>query len=414
MTENRGDSPINLGIVGLGMAGAGTVRLAKSHPLVNLTAAADPKPELLQNFRQDFEEAETYADVEDLCKSPTVEAVYIATPHQFHLKHAVMAADNGKHVIVEKPMALTLAECDAIIEAASRNGVTLIVGRTASFSPAMLLMREIITSGQLGNLGMIQMMAYTNFLYRPRRPEELDTSQGGGIIFNQVPHQVDAARFLGGGMVRSVRAGTGIWDKRRPTEGAYQAFLDFEEGATASLTYSGYDYFSTDELFFGLAPGKEGKPPEDFGSSRRSIDKIASQEEETALRISTYGYGSASGIGASTGSGLRPYFDETGVTIVSCEGGDIRASADGVVIYDNNGKREVPIPTKFGAPGRGDVLRELHRVVRQGILPIHDGVWAKATLEVALCVLESAQSRREVNLSHQVPTRDEGLASRYE
>ncbi len=414
MKENHSDGPINLGIVGLGMAGSGTVRLAKSHPLVNLVAAADPKNELLQNFRQDFEEAETYVDVEDLCKSPTIDAVYIATPHQFHMKHAVMAADHGKHIIVEKPMALTLAECDAIIEAAARNGVSLIVGRTASFSPSMLLMRDIITSGQLGRLGMIQMMAYTNFLYRPRRPEELDTSKGGGIIFNQVPHQIDAARFLGGGMVRSVRAGAGIWDKRRPTEGAYQAFLDFEDGATASLTYSGYDYFSTDELFFGLAQGNEGRPPEDFGSSRRSINKIASQDEETALRVSAYGYGSATGIGAGTGRGARAYFDETGVTIVSCEGGDIRASADGVVIYDSSGKREVPIPPKFGVPGRGDVLRELYRVVRQGVPAIHDGTWAKATMEVALSVLESAQMRREVTLSHQVPTRDDGLGNKYE
>lgn len=402
-------SAVNLGVVGLGMAGAGTVRLAKEHPLVKLTAAADPKPELLQSFRQDFEEAEAYEDVKALCQSSAVDVVYIATPHQFHLPHALMAMDNGKHVIVEKPMALTLAECDAMIEAASRNNVSLIVGRTASYSPAMLLIREIIVSGQLGRIGMIQMMAYTNFLYRPRRPEELDTSQGGGIIFNQVPHQVDAARFIGGGMVRSVRAGTGIWDKRRPTEGAYQAFLDFEGGATASLTYSGYDHFSTDELFYGLASGGVGKPPEDFGSSRRIIDKIQTQEEESALRISAYGYGSSRGISGSSGNSPLPYFDETGITIVSCEDGDIRASADGVVIYDINGKHEIPIPPKFGAPGRGDVLEEIHRVVRQGIPPIHDGAWAKATMEVALGALESARIRSEILLSYQVPSRDDGL-----
>ena len=409
MAKNRGDGRINLGIVGLGMAGAGTVRLAKSHPLINLAAAADPKAELVQNFRQDFEEAETHEDVEDLCKSPAVDAVYIATPHQFHLQHALLAAENGKHIIVEKPMALTLAECDAMIEAATRNGVTLIVGRTASYSPAMLTMREIIASGELGKLGMIQMMAYTDFLYRPRRPEELDTSKGGGIIYNQVPHQVDAARFVGGGMVMSVRAGAGIWDSNRPTEGAYQAFLDFEDGTTATLTYSGYDHFNTDELFYGLAPGNEGKPPEVFGSSRRTIENMASEAEETALRISAYGYGGAKGIGVAPGDGVKPYFDETGLTVISCEGGDIRSSANGVIIYDTNGRREVPIPPKFTAPSRGDVLSELHRVVRQGVAPLHDGPWSKATMEVAFGILESSQNRREVMLSYQVPSRDDGL-----
>ena len=67
---------------------------------------------------------------------------------------------------------------------------------------------------------MINSFNYTNFLYRPRRPEELDTAQGGGILFNQVPHQIDIARLLGGGLVRSVRAQTTVLDPARPTEGS--------------------------------------------------------------------------------------------------------------------------------------------------------------------------------------------------
>ena len=60
---------------------------------------------------------------------------------------------------------------------------------------------------------MITALNYTDFLYRPRRPEELDTAQGGGAVFNQAAHQVDIVRLLGGGRVKSVRAATGAWDR---------------------------------------------------------------------------------------------------------------------------------------------------------------------------------------------------------
>ena len=67
-------------------------------------------------------------------------------------------------------------------------------------------------------------------------------------MFNQAAHQVDIVRLLAGGRVTSVRAVTGAWDATRPTEGAYAALLTFENGAFASLTYSGYGDFDSDEF----------------------------------------------------------------------------------------------------------------------------------------------------------------------
>ena len=78
-----------------------------------------------------------------------------------------MAAEHGKHVIVEKPLALTLEDCDAIIEAVDRTGVKMIVGHTHSYDPAIGAMRRMIASGDYGKLGMINTWNYTNFLYRP-------------------------------------------------------------------------------------------------------------------------------------------------------------------------------------------------------------------------------------------------------
>ena len=67
-------------------------------------------------------------------------------------------------------------------------------------------------------------------------------------MFSQAAHQIDIVRLLGGGMVKSVRAATGAWEKKRPTEGAYSAFLSFEDGTFATVAYSGYAHFDSDEF----------------------------------------------------------------------------------------------------------------------------------------------------------------------
>ncbi|MEI8152370.1 MAG: Gfo/Idh/MocA family oxidoreductase, partial [Hyphomicrobiales bacterium] len=222
-----GTTPIGLGIAGLGMAGAVMVHAAAKHPDFVLKAGADPHQGPRDAFARDHN-ARAYEDVRMLVRDAAVSVVYIATPHQFHAEHARLAAEHGKHIILEKPMALTLAECDAIIAAVERHNVHLVVGHTHAFDPAVRLMQEIIARGELGKLGLIHSLNYTNYLYRPRRPEELDTARGGGILFNQVPHQIDTVRLLAGGVVRSVRAHTTALDPARPTEASCAALLQFD------------------------------------------------------------------------------------------------------------------------------------------------------------------------------------------
>jgi len=399
MVAREDSQRLRIGFIGLGMAGSGMVRSMVEHPGVSIAAAADLFPAPREAFARDFE-AEVYEDAEALCESPNVDFVYIATPHQYHREHVIMAAEHGKHIIVEKPMALTLEDCDAMIEAVDRTGVKLIVGHTHSYDPAVRTMREVIVSGELGKLGMINTWNYTNFLYRPRRPEELDTSLGGGILFNQVPHQVDTVRLLGGGLVKSVRSATGIWDPARPTEGSHLTFLEFEDGAAASLVYSGYDHFDTDEFNGWVGEGGQVRPSDRHGQTRRSLREVKSQEEEIALRTSVYSY---RGLGERTGSTTEQHQPRFGVMVVSCGRGDMRPTADGISVYTAEGVREMPISPGRGLPGRGDVMDELYNAVLHDAPLVHDGRWGKATLEVCLAILESSRTRREVTLSHQVP-----------
>ncbi len=390
-------APVGLGIAGLGMAGAVMVRAAAAHPGVKLVAAAEPHDAPRAAFARDFNAA-AYASIEELCADPAVEAIYIATPHQFHAPHAILAAARGKHIILEKPMALTLADCDAIIAAVERAGVYLLVGHTHAFDPSVRAMRRMVASGEFGALGMIAALNFTNYLYRPRRPEELDTARGGGILFNQVPHQIDMVRLVGGGRLRSVRAQVTRLDPARPTEGGLVAFLEFADGAAASLVYGGYDFFDSDELHFWISERGADKPPDRHGAARRAL-AARQAADETRLRIDQYAYGADAGAPPAH----QPHF---GLMIVTCAGGEMRASADGLFVYDQNGQREIALPNSAAMPGRSEVLDAMIAAIRNRRPPLQNGRWAKANVEVSLALLRSARERREIVLEHQV-----GIAS---
>jgi phthalate 4,5-cis-dihydrodiol dehydrogenase len=381
-----------LGVVGLGTAGAMMVRAAARHPGMRLAACADPRTEAREAFARDFN-ARAYADLEPMLADPEIEAVYIATPHQLHAAQATLAASRGKHVIVEKPLALTLEDCDRIIAAVDRHGVTLIVGHTHAFDANIQAMRRMITEGAVGRVGMIAMWNYTNFLYRPRRPEELDTAQGGGIVFNQIPHQIDIARTLGGGRVRSLRATLGALDAARPTEGNASVLMEFEDGAAASLVYAGYDFFDSDELQSWVSEAGTDKKPA-HGAARRALK--ASALPEIALR-NERGY---RGGGATREA--QPHLPHFGIVVVTGEKGEMRASANGVLLYDEGGVREMAVPRGPGWAGHGDALDALLAAVREGRPCPMDARWGKANVEAMLAVLRSARERREIALTHQV------------
>jgi phthalate 4,5-cis-dihydrodiol dehydrogenase len=378
-------APVALGIVGLGMAGAVMVHAAALHPGIRIVAAADPQPDPRAAFARDFG-AVAFEDARQVCERADVEAVYIATPHQFHREHAIFAADCGKHVVVEKPLALTLEDCDAIVEAVARNNVHLIVGHTHGFDPAVREMRRIVRSGEVGALGLVAMWNYTNFIYRPRRPEELDTARGGGILFNQIPHQIDTLRVLGGD-IRSVRAIAQQLDPSRPTEGLASALLQYDSGAAASITYSGYDHFDADEFHFWIAESGAPKAADQHGAARRAL--LAGTEHEAALRVRNFALGAR----AFSPPAHQPHF---GAMIVTCAEADLRASKDGVMIYGRGGIREVALPKRAGVPGRRELLDDLYGAVRHGHAPLHDARFGRATLATALAMLQSAREGREV------------------
>jgi phthalate 4,5-cis-dihydrodiol dehydrogenase len=389
---------LRLGMAGLGVASTQIMPPIAKLPFIKITAAADMRADAVAKFREQYH-AEGYTSIEELCASPNVDAVYIATPNSLHAEHAIIAAKNKKHIIVEKPMAMNLAECDAMNEAADKYGVKLLCGHTHSFDPPIRKMREIVKSGELGRLCMINTWNYNEFMYRPRMKHELAMTRG--VVLNQGPHHVDIVRLIGGGMVRSVRAMTGVWDPAREWEGSYTCFLEFADGTPATLVYSGYGFFDTAELFNWVGEGGQHRPPETNLSVRAKLREVGTAEEEEQLKEGMRFGGKREGEFSHVWSGERkqPFF---GHTVVSCQRGDIRQTPDGLKIYGETEQREVNLPA--GSRGREAEVEELYDAVVKGRPVFHGGRWGAATLEVCLAMLESAKQRKEIILSHQVPS----------
>jgi phthalate 4,5-cis-dihydrodiol dehydrogenase len=230
---------------------------------------------------------------------------------------------------------------------------------------------------------MLHTWHYTDWMYRPRLPAELDVQQGGGPVFRQASHQVDIVRYIAGGLVKSVRAMVVQLDTDRHAPGAYTAYLEFADGTPATIVYSGYGRFGMSELIAGEAApvGQAPRVP------RPQEDEAAAKE---ALRYSAPGTEASAGVANVLGL--------FGLTLVSCEGGDLRESPDGLYLYQRGGRQAIHVADELRGAAE---LEEMYQAVRFGRPIVHNGRWGEATLEVCLAIHESARTQSEVFLSRQ-------------
>jgi len=386
---------LKLGVAGLGRAFMLMLPTLAHHPRIALAACADPRAEARARFAADFA-ARTHETFDALCEDPSVEAIYLSTPHQHHAAQAIRAAQAGKHVLVEKPMAIALADAAAMVEAHQRAGTHLMVGHSHGQDGPVRHARRLVAEGVIGAPRLITALNCTDFLWRPRRVEELDTRQGGGVVFSQAAHQLDVIRVLCGGMLRGIRAQT---MQGRGTEGAYTAFLTFDGGA-ATATYSGFGRYDSDVLLDGI--GEMGTRKTAFVSGAARARLLGTPDEEEAKRARSYG-------GAGHAPGLPPaaapdFHNQFGFVLLQGERADLRLTAAGVEVHGDDGFAFHPTP--LPALPRAEVLDEFADAVQEGIAPRHGGAWGLATLEACLALLAAARNGTEVMLHHQVRFRD--------
>ena len=403
MTSLSQQSPVmRVGVIGLGGAASQMIPKFHRNPHFTVTAAADVDAEILGNFKGDFPEAETYPSAEGLCASKGVDFVYIGTPNRFHREHAVMALQGGKHVLVEKPMAVSLEESAAMVAAADRNGVLLGVNVKHSFEPRIQRLRELTKTGEFGALRMLHHWRYHDWLYRPRTGEELTPEWGGGLLWRQGGHQIDLLRTIGRGMVRSVRGSAMVWDAARRVHGAHTAYMEFESGVACTLVYSGHDHYESNELVRGFEPDQPGNADRYARARRelRSHDSSAEWEAETAR---SERYGGARRVQEETTEELRAAggWIIGGPLVVSYDHADVKFSPAGLVVYGDDKQWDVPLLTR-GEDGIDFRLNAFYDAITTGRPLECDGRWGMATVEVLLAIDQSGRERREVMLKRQV------------
>ncbi|MFK4637885.1 Gfo/Idh/MocA family protein [Paenarthrobacter histidinolovorans] len=199
---------IRLGIIGAGAVAHFHAASAARISGVELAAVCDLRPEAAQRVASPWG-ASVFGDYLAMFREAHLDAVIINTPHALHLEMVLAAAEHGLHVLVEKPMATTVADCDRMIQACREAGVSLVIGQIQHFLPEKLAAEEVLASGELGRVLMIRDYRTTD--YRPgTRPDWFfsEAMAGGGALMNIGGHCLDRSIWFGGAPVESLGAST--------------------------------------------------------------------------------------------------------------------------------------------------------------------------------------------------------------
>lgn len=179
---------------------------------------------------------------EDLLLRADVHIVAICLPHHLHLPMALKALEAGKHVMIEKPMALSVAECDSILTAQCRAGVKLAIGHHHNFVPANVEARRIIQAGEIGHLVFATDSWFKPFHEGVRPPWFLARECGGGMWWMNAPHHVDRLRRIIGSRIISIKAKVSSEIHGYTAADSGMAMLQFDHGVYATILHVGYRF----------------------------------------------------------------------------------------------------------------------------------------------------------------------------
>ncbi|MET0529002.1 MAG: Gfo/Idh/MocA family oxidoreductase [Microvirga sp.] len=230
---------IGVGIIGAGHFGAVHARAVAEVKDVKLVASCRENADAAAAFAAQHG-GKSYGDWRSLLEDPAVDAVLIATPHYLHEEIAIGAARAGKHILLEKPMAPSVAACDAVLAAADTNGIKLMIGHMMHFALPCLKAKDIVDSGVLGApvLGsswMIKLWMESN-----RRPWHLNHASGGGMLMTAGIHALDRLIWLMGQPVAGVTAMTGTYFHDQEADDAALIGLRFANGRIGQVASVGY------------------------------------------------------------------------------------------------------------------------------------------------------------------------------
>jgi UDP-N-acetyl-2-amino-2-deoxyglucuronate dehydrogenase len=292
---------VNAGLIGCGRVAPRHAQSISELPQARLVAVADVIEGRAQRFAHDYG-AQAYTDFRRLLDRPDVDMVSICTPSGLHAEMAIAAMQAGKHVVIEKPMALSLEDADRIIAAAALTGVKLCVVLQNRYNPPMQDLRRVVDEGRLGRLIL------GNATVRWYRPQEYyedgwhgTWAMDGGALMNQSIHHIDALQWLMGdvqsvfaytlrvanGAVGSVEGSTVTYPEN--LEGSVALFGEcgsVKVGGTALNRKVFWKIAGEVEHERELLTREQVDPPSVYGQSHKTViaDMIAAIQEDRPPR----------------------------------------------------------------------------------------------------------------------------------
>jgi UDP-N-acetyl-2-amino-2-deoxyglucuronate dehydrogenase len=232
--------PIRTALVGCGKVGRTHAQALKSLPHSQFVAVCHPRRERAEAFARDFG-VNAYSDLATMLSDERVEMLSVCTPHPAHASAVAIAAAHGVHVMVEKPLAPDLADCDRAVAACRAARVKLgVISQRRLYAPVLRL-RQAIEAGRIGTPILAELVVLG---WRDRAYYESDRwrgswqGEGGGVLINQTPHQLDLLQWLMG----PIDELAGYWDNYNhpyiEVDDTAVALVRFRNGALASLVLS--------------------------------------------------------------------------------------------------------------------------------------------------------------------------------
>ena len=269
-----------IGCGGMGRALAGVIR--DRVPDAVIVAGYDPFSGAREEFTRGIGAPGTESLAELLARED-IGGVIIATPNDLHCEQTVAAAAAGKHVFCEKPMALSVADCNRMIGACDAAGVKLMVGQSTRLAPVMRRLREVVGSGELGE----PVYGYASYFFggfkaRASGMWHANRGRSGGVLFHMGIHQVDLFHALFGPSRRVHYAGGRYGLQGLDFDDVASVLIEYHSGATAVISVAGMCPVPAREVVLALSRGyaRLGNHYRflEFGQSEGSLTRLAANE----------------------------------------------------------------------------------------------------------------------------------------
>ncbi len=269
---------IKYGIIGVGAIAYKHIEAIQKIPQIEIKGLCDPQEENISKILKTYPQlrgAELFSDYRLLLESPEIDAVLICTPNHTHAEITVNALEAGKHVLCEKPMAITLEDCYLMVEMERKSGKVLEIGFKFRYSSLFKTIKKMIEEGKIGKVRMMWASEFRKpFLGSWRKIKE----KSGGPFVEESVHFFDLFNWLSGSVPLKV-CSFGGRDVLRDFQGVDNAYIlvEYREGIRANL---GFCCFTNPSKLDFLIIGEEGRLESNlFSSSIICFDKEGKKEE---------------------------------------------------------------------------------------------------------------------------------------